>query len=166
MVHYVIDGYNYMKRTAGSDGEGLDDLERQRRSALERLARLKGRRARMTVVFDAYNSFSPGRQRDHYKGIEILFSRERETADAVIIGWIRERRAGMIVVTSDRAILDEAKHCGVPFLTPVGLEQHAAMEGEADGEPLDDDEVRRDKRGNPRRLPKKLRRVVKTLKKA
>jgi predicted RNA-binding protein with PIN domain len=165
MVHYVIDGYNYMKRTAGGDGEGPDDLEGQRRRALERLARLRGGRVRMTVVFDAYNSFSPGRQRDHYRGIDVLFSRERETADAVIIGWIREKKAGMIVVTSDRAILDEAKRCGVPFLTPLGLEQHAVMERGTDEGSGDGEEVRRDKRGNPRKLPKKLRRVVRTLKK-
>ncbi len=165
MTHFVIDGYNFMKRTAGPD-PGLDsDLEGQRRRVLDRLARLKGvGGGRMTVVFDAYNSFSLGRQRANHRGIDVLFSRENETADDVIIGWIRERKGGMVVVTSDRAILDEAKRCGVPFLTPSGLEQRLAAAAGREG--VEEEEERRtDKRGNPRKLPKKVRRAVRILKK-
>jgi uncharacterized protein len=166
MVHLVIDGYNFMKRTERPDVGLSGDLEGQRRKVLDRLARLRSQSGgRMTVVFDAYNSFSLGRQRENHKGIDVVFSREKETADAVIIGWIREKRAGMVVVTSDRAILDEAKRCGIPFLTPSGLEQHVAQERSADDGRDDEEEKRGVKGGNPRKLPKKLRKAVKTLKK-
>jgi uncharacterized protein len=167
MAYYVIDGYNFMKRTEGRDAGPSDDLEGQRRRVLDRLAQFRRQGGgRITVVFDAYNSFSLGRQKENHKGIDVLFSREKETADEVIIGWIREKRAGMVVVTSDRAILDEAKRFGVPFLTPSGLEEHIAAGRRAVREDRDDGEGKRsEKRGNPRKLPKKLRKAVKTLKK-
>ena len=91
---------------------------------LQKLARYKrSKGARVTVVFDAYNSLSPDRQRENYLGIDVVYSRENETADDVIIGWIREGRPNMVVVTSDRAILDEAKRAGVAFITPQRLEE-------------------------------------------
>ena len=96
-----------------------------------------------------------------------MYSNQNETADDVIIGWIRKKQAGMVVVTSDRAIIDEAKNHGVPFLTPVALagmmtESHSTAA--AYGKDDDDSECESygKKRGNPRKLPKKLE-VVRTI---
>ena len=167
MPHLIIDGYNYLNRTRtspASDGSNLDAL---RRALLDRLVRYKKQKgAKITVVFDAYKSYSPGRQKEIYKGIDVVYSREGETADDVIMGWIKERRAGIVIVTSDRAIIDEAKRCSVPFVTPPGLEALIADEGSGKG----DDEAGEEaypgkKRGNPRKLPKKLRKATRALKK-
>ncbi|MCX5812193.1 MAG: NYN domain-containing protein [Proteobacteria bacterium] len=165
MPHLIIDGYNYINRIRTSPaGEG-SNLDMLRRSILERFGqykRIKG--VKITVVFDAYNSFSTGRQRENYKGIDVVYSREKETADDVIIGWIREKRAGIIVVSSDREIIDEAKRHGAAFLTPPGLE--ALMARDTSGQYTESDETDQQsgkKKGNPRKLPKKLRKSTKTL---
>lgn len=161
MAHIVIDGYNYINRVMAERavaGSGLEDL---RRILLDRLAAYRKQRGgKITVVFDAGRGVSPARQRDRHLGIDVLYSREHETADDIIIEWIRERRAGMVVVTSDRAIIDEAKASGVTFLTPVRFEQTVA--GEFVGG-KDDAVAERapEKRGNPRKLPKRVRRAVK-----
>jgi predicted RNA-binding protein with PIN domain len=165
MTHIVIDGYNYMMRILGSQAQNTSLMDIPRRALLERLSRYKRQKgARITVVFDAYNSLSPGRQRENYLGIDVVYSKENETADDVIIGWIREGRPNMVVVTSDRAILDEAKSRGIAFITPQRLEETMAADvyGTSD---LKDDEADEphEKKGNPRKLPKKLRRVTKTI---
>ncbi|OPY73956.1 MAG: YacP-like NYN domain protein [Syntrophorhabdus sp. PtaU1.Bin058] len=166
MIHIVIDGYNYINRTKNAGIHGGTALEGLRRALLEKLAGYKKNRgARITVVFDAYNSFSQGRQRENFKGIDVIYSKEGETADDVIIGFIGTKRAGMTVVTSDRAIIDEAKRHGVPFITPGRMEEMMAGSYEDTSED-DGGEIRKtDKKGNPRRLPKRLRRISKTINK-
>jgi predicted RNA-binding protein with PIN domain len=166
MIHIVIDGYNYIGRTGRSGIHGGADPDGPRRSLLEGLAGHKKRRGgKITVVFDAYKSFSLGRQQENFKGIDVVYSKEGETADDVIIELIRSKRAGMAVVSSDRAIIDEAKRHGVPFITPGRLEEmmHGSYE---EKDEYDGMEVRHnDKRGNPRRLPKRLRKVSRTIRK-
>jgi uncharacterized protein len=165
MAHIVVDGYNYMMRTVASSALDSSNMDLLRRTVLEKLARYKKRKgAKVTVVFDAYNSCSPTRQRENYLGIDVVYSRENETADDVIIGWIREGRPGMVVVTSDRAIIDEAKRSGIAFLTPHGLQEVIAGEARGKDEDLNEDrDVQPMKRGNPRKLPKKLRKATKTI---
>jgi predicted RNA-binding protein with PIN domain len=162
MSHLVIDGYNYISRTGAVSLHDGTNLDMARRSFLEKLARYKKQRSiKITVVFDAYKSFSLGRQKENYKGIDVLYSKEGETADDVIIGWVRAHRAGMVVITSDRAIMDEAKEHGVAFITPSRLEgmMNASRDGQEAGN--EDEELPADKKGNPRKLPKKLRKAVK-----
>ena len=165
MAHLVIDGYNYLNRIRTSpvnDGSNLDML---RRSILDRLSRYKRQRgAKITVVFDAYNSFSPNRQRESFKGVDVVYSKQGETADDVIIEWIREKRAGMIVVSSDRAIIDEAKQYGIAFITPSKMDMLIAEEAFGKDIGKDEEEAYQEKKkGNPRKLPKKLRRATKAV---
>ena len=166
MVHIVIDGYNYINRirtTPIPDGANIEVL---RRGILDGLARYKRERpAKITVVFDAYQSYSPDRHRENYKGIDVVYSREHETADDVIIGWIREGKAGLIVVTSDRAIIDEAKKAGVAFMTPIALQASLVGGKDNDFKDKDGDFTARTKSGNPKKLPKKLRRATRSISK-
>lgn len=157
--HLVIDGYNYLHRTA-ADLFDRADLEGARAYFLERLAEYKrGRKMRITVVFDATRGDSFSRFSEHYKGIEIIYSRRGETADEVILEAIRGRQAGLIVVSSDRAIIDEAKSHAITFVTPPKLA--LAL----DGAPEEDDEMRMEKKGNANRLPKQVRRARRTIRK-
>jgi predicted RNA-binding protein with PIN domain len=163
-MHIVIDGYNYINRINSSSVQKGASMDLLRRDFLERCARYKKiRSARITVVFDAWDTPAPGRHSENVKGIEVVYSRQGETADDVIIGWIRKRPAGLIVVSSDRAIIDEAKARGVAFLTPVKLaEMMTAPAFEAKDEE-DYDEGPHPKKGNPRKLPKKVRKAVKAI---
>lgn len=162
MAHLVIDGYNFMSRFPVS---ALSTLELRRDSFLNFLARYKKETgSRITVVFDAHSGISPVRQKENYKGIDIVYSRQLETADDVIIEWIREKRSGFVVVTSDRAIIDIAKSKGIAFMTPVRLA--GMMAGSSHNDETDEDDyVRLEKRGNPKKLPKRLRNAVKTVNK-
>jgi predicted RNA-binding protein with PIN domain len=166
MIHLIIDGYNYIHRIRKGPAIDGSNLEMLRRELLEILFRYKrDRGVRVTAVFDARGGFNLGRQRENYKGIDVVYAGEGETADDVIIGWIREKRAGRIVVTSDRAILDEAKKAGVPFLTPVAMEQSIVGGKEDSMGDKDDGDFHRPKTGNPRKLPKKLRKATKSINK-
>jgi uncharacterized protein len=165
MAHLVIDGYNYINRSR-STAIGDSNLDMLRRSFLDKLfqyKKIKG--GKITVVFDAYNSYSLTRQRESYKSIDVVYSKENETADEVMIGWIRQKRAGMVVVTSDRAIIDEAKAHGVPFLTSVKLNEMMSAPSPvySKGEEDDYGPSQGAKKGNPRKLPKKLRKVTKAI---
>lgn len=154
-VHLLIDGYNLLNRM------GLDsrDFESARNALLDQLSLYKRERgSRITVVFDAYRSFSLDRTKENHKGIEVIFSRQNETADDVIREKIRTRQTGLVVVSSDRAIIDEAKGHGVTFLTADRLEDMmAAPDSTMEESP------RQEKRGNPRKLPKSLRRAKRTI---
>jgi predicted RNA-binding protein with PIN domain len=154
-IHLLIDGYNLLKRM----GLDVGDLETARRALLDRLAGYKRERgARITVVFDAYRSFSLNRTRENHKGVDVVFSRENETADDVIRERIRTRQTGLVVVSSDRAIIDEAKGHGVAFLTADRLESMICAP-----ESVIEERPRPEKRGNPRKLPKSLRRAKRTI---
>ncbi|MBA4418378.1 MAG: hypothetical protein C0392_10790 [Syntrophus sp. (in: bacteria)] len=165
MTHIVIDGYNYMMRVLGSQVERSSIMDIPRRAFLERLSRYKRQKGgKITVVFDAYNSHSPNRQRENFLGIDVVYSKENETADDVIIGWIQEGRTNMVVVTSDRAIIDAAKRSGVAFLVPRSLDEMIAGDIYGTNEGFkDEEEGSQEKKGNPRKLPKKLRKATKTL---
>ncbi|HPB37474.1 MAG TPA: NYN domain-containing protein [Syntrophorhabdus sp.] len=166
MLHLIIDGYNYIHRIRSGPIDRSSNLDMLRRELLEKLFRYKrDRSVRITVVFDARGGYNLGRQRESYKGINVVYAGEGETADDVIIGWIRERRSGQIIATSDRAIIDEAKKAGVPFMTPVAMEQSMKSGKEELDEKDDDSGFRRPKTGNPRKLPKKLRKATKSINK-
>jgi len=162
MAQIVIDGYNYINRIYASTVQKGATMELLRKELLEKCARYKRAGGpRITVVFDAYGSYSPDRHSENYKGINVVYSKEGETADDVIIEKTRRNPPGLIVVSSDRAIIDAAKANGVAFLTPVKLSE--MMSGRRSEEEDDHEEVRHPKKGNPRKLPKKLRKVAKTI---
>ncbi len=164
MPHIVIDGYNYINRIRPSGISISANLELQRRYLLERLALYKKQKPnKITVVFDAYKGISLTRQRENYKGIDVVYTKENETADDVLIEWIRKKPSGLIVVTSDRAIIDEAKKYGIAFITPVKMEE--LMMGNDYEEDYKEENIKIEKKGNPRRLPKKLRKAGKAISK-
>lgn len=158
--HLIIDGYNYLHRAIITGPFDATNLEGARKYFLEQLADYKrGRQMRVAVVFDATRGDALSRYRENYRGIDVIYSRQGETADEVIMEVIRKRQPGLIVVTSDRAIIDEAKRHGVTFMTPPNLER--TLRGEA----FDEEYEKTEKKGNPRRLPKQVRRARRTIKK-
>ncbi len=151
--HLVIDGYNYIMRTslAGADVETARDI------LLDQLVEYRKQKTpRITVVFDATGGIHLVRSRTNYKGIEVIYSGRHETADDVIKEMIHARMAGTVIVSSDRAIIDEAKRQGAAFMVPGRLE--AALAGEAE------EELRSpERKGTARRLPKRVRKARRTL---
>ena len=95
MTHLLIDGYNYVKQSAMAALLDPFDLESGRRYLLDELSRYKKeKKMRITVVFDATQGFSPGRKKEGYRGVEVIYSKQGETADEVMMETIRERQGG------------------------------------------------------------------------
>jgi uncharacterized protein len=156
----MIDGYNLLKRSTITALFDPTDLDSARDYFLQRLFEYKKEKGiHIVVVFDAPLGFSQSRKKERYKGIEVIYSRQGESADQVIIEAIRGGQSGLVVVTSDRAIIDEAKRHGVAFITPDRLE--ASMDG---SEP-EDAGGRAEKKGNPHKAPKNLRKARRAIKK-
>ncbi len=160
-AHLMIDGYNIIRRSGAAAPFAPGDLEGSRRYLLDELSRYKQeKQVRITVVFDGGGGRSITRERDRYRGVEVIYSKRGETADQVIMEAIRTRLSGLVVATSDRAIIDEAKKYSVAFITPDRLE--AAIMG---ADTADEAGPRTDKKGNPRKAPKGLRQARRAIRK-
>lgn len=139
---------------------GSSDSQTARDYLLNQLVEYRNEKhAKITVVFDAYAGVHLFRSRTNYKGIEVIYSGRDETADDVIRQLIRTRPAGLVVVSSDRALIDEAKRCGVVFMVPGRLE--AALAGESEQEAVHSPT----RKGTARKLPKRVRKARRTLNK-
>jgi uncharacterized protein len=159
-THLLIDGYNFIKRGSVASFFDPTDIDSARDYTISRLSDYqREKKVRIVVVFDATDGVSLSRKNERRRGIEIIYSKRGETADEVIIEAVRRRQSGLVVVSSDRAIIDEAKRHGVAFITPGRLE--AAM----DGDDSVDQSQRREKKGNGRKAPKGLRKARQAMKK-
>ena len=95
-VHLLIDGDNLGRRGLSAQVFASSDLESARHFLLDRLSEYrKTKGLRMTVVFDAAMGLSLSRQKEFHKGIEVIYSKQGETADEVIIAAIRRKLPGL-----------------------------------------------------------------------
>lgn len=167
-THLIIDGYNLLGRTEGFS----HSLESARESLLQTLAAYRHRKIHsITVVFDGWQQRHPTEQHEHRAGVHIIYSKRGERADQVIQRLARKFGAACAVVSSDHDVMRSANASGAFALTAqefalklwTGPGGGVVMHKELDtGEGL----PRRDpnKKGNPRKLPKALRRRTRQLK--
>ncbi len=100
-------------------------------------------------------------------GVKIIYSRIGDTADSVIKGIISSKKHAWIVVTSDRDIADYAWTCGS---IPVGAEDflkifNKEVLSESEQDKYEDIYIEPLRKGNPRRLSKKEKAILRALKK-
>src|SRR5919199_371711 len=110
-MSYLIDGNNVMAQRVGWHR----DKRAARRGLLEELAQFAAaRRVRVAVVFDgAPDEFFPDGA--SYRGVRVHYAARGSDADERIKALVeaaRERRK-LRVVTSDRALADYVRRCGV-----------------------------------------------------
>jgi predicted RNA-binding protein with PIN domain len=110
------------------------------------------------------------RQTSHQTGVTVMYSAEGERADQVIQQLIRQYGNETAVVSSDLEVINVARAFGAfvirsqEFLTRLqkGSQQRKSVRS-ARGKPEAKDDSEdvmmrpKDKKGNPRKLPKKLR---------
>ncbi|NKE70072.1 NYN domain-containing protein [Candidatus Manganitrophus noduliformans] len=157
-MHLIIDGYNFIGRQKGLRG----DLEGKRARLIEQLTAYRQiKNLPVTVVFDG----SAKGAAERTGGIEVIFSGYGESADDVIVRMAEDFREGCTVVSSDRAVRDQAQRSGAVALYSGEFETrlHAALHQEGTPpteKPLDETEPPRpaEKKGNPRKLSKTERR--------
>ena len=170
-MHWLIDGYNVIRRSPELQDRERQSLEAGRRALCELLGRVaRSRRDDFTVVFDGAGTGGDG----YVAGVRAVFSSARESADRVLARMAGSH--GGAVVSSDREVRRAAARAGAIAIT---AEQFLArlealpqtFESDAMGMDLavdrDDDEPEagggRSKKGNPHRLGKKRRAAARAL---
>jgi uncharacterized protein len=173
-MHWLIDGYNLIRRDPALASREAESLEAGR-VALCRLLAQAARSSgdRFTVVFDGRGAGGSG---TGVAGVSVVFSSARETADRVLA---RLAMGGGAVVSNDREVRRAAGGAGAISVTAdefLGkLRSGAAGETTPGPEGLappippyrkneEDETARRGPRkGNPRRLPRKQRAAARAL---
>ena len=127
-------------------------------------------RCPITVVFDAWRQPGGRGQTSHQAGVTVIYSAQDEKADQVIQQLIRQHGKEAAVVSSDLEVINVARAFGafvirsqefLVRLRPGGRQKNVAGASRGKPEAKDDREDvmprAKDKKGNPRKLPKKLR---------
>jgi len=108
-MNLIIDGYNLLALDKRLDR----GLEQSRNSLIKKLVRYQhAKKLNLTVVFDGWRSGSANEQHLHEDGIQIIYSRLGEKADAVVIRAARENSSDAVVVSSDREIRNAVERFG------------------------------------------------------
>jgi predicted RNA-binding protein with PIN domain len=166
-MRWLVDGYNLIRRDPDLRAREAESLEAGRRALMSLITRAdRDPRDEFTVVFDGARLSggmpTPGR-------IRVVFSRPPLTADDELIRLARQLGNGAVVVSSDRRVQDAARRAGSAVLTAEqfleALEVPKSSSGADTPDSKDDfdEEPDREKRGNPRRLSKKVRRARRAL---
>ena len=150
-MKWLVDGYNVIRRDPDLRGHEEDSLEAGRAALLAVLAaaaRASG--DEFVVVFDGARRAAQGAATGR---VQVLFSQPPESADDVLRRMVR---AGMAVVSSDRAVSAAASRAGAVAVTAEELVAALRSSGTGGDEADEDDDVEI-KRGNPRRLSREAR---------
>ncbi len=159
----LVDGYNLINSSPSLKKIFSADSEEGRKYILSLCSMYrKVKEHTIRVIFDAYNSYSFIPSKFHGSGVSVVFTAHGETADDYIKNIISNRKGNYIVVTSDNEIINFAARYNVisikseEFLEKLEFALYSNSKGIKDSESFSDRD-RRDKRGNPKKLPKKLR---------
>jgi predicted RNA-binding protein with PIN domain len=173
-VHLIIDGYNLLG--AGGRGRAVGDpwSEAAREELIRRLGAYRQRRSHaITVVFDGWRAGAGSEQHERRGGVEVIYSRRGEQADQVVRRLASEYGADCAVVSSDREVGSSARASGALVMMAQEFwmklfedpQRSAATPfKELDSEQMPAEKRGPDKKGNPRKLPKSLRKRRRQLK--
>ena len=176
--HLIIDGYNVLGAMGLPPHRVVEQGEHRREEFIVRLG-LYGNKLHhlITLVFDAWQQSGASRQVIHRNGVTVIYTGQGEKADGVIQDLIRSHGKGAAVVSSDLEVIAVAKAFGAfsirsqEFVTRLAS---SVFQGEAVRRPQggfsqkdsDEEPVRsKEKKGNPRKLPKKVRQRNRIMKK-
>ncbi len=169
--YLIIDGYNVLGAMGLPPQKVIGQGEVHRDQFVARLGiYAQAINCSVTVVFDAWRQSGNLRHSSHQTGVTVMYTAEGERADQVIQQLIRQHGNETAVVTSDLEVTNVARAFGAfvirsqEFLTRLqkGSQQRTAARSPR-GNHNEKDESgdltigRKDKKGNPRKLPKKLR---------
>jgi predicted RNA-binding protein with PIN domain len=106
--YLLIDGYNFMNAWWKLKGMEFGDLEEAREKLIDELIEYKWYTGEnVAIIFDAYLVKGNLGKRERRRGIEVIFTKENETADSYIEKKVemltRDKRNHVRVATSDWA---------------------------------------------------------------
>jgi predicted RNA-binding protein with PIN domain len=158
----IIDGYNLI----GIDGGLRDSLEHKRNWLIQQLAayrKVKG--LGIVVVFDGWRAGGIDEVEEKRDGVGIVYSRQGEKADSLIVRIARTKGSGCVVVSSDREIQKAVEKFGAVAISSgdfADIIRSLERPFESDYEEFEAPML---KKGNPNRLSKVERRRQDVLKK-
>ncbi|TFG61348.1 MAG: hypothetical protein E4H32_07485 [Nitrospirales bacterium] len=169
--HLIIDGYNVLGAMGLPPQKVVGQGEVHRDQFVARLGLYsQAIHCPVTVIFDAWRQPGNLRHTSHQTGVTVMYSAEGERADQVIQQLIRQYGKETAVVSSDLEVTNVARAFGAfvirsqEFLTRLqkGSQSRPSVRstrGKPEAKDDSEDLTRRpkDKKGNPRKLPKKLR---------
>jgi predicted RNA-binding protein with PIN domain len=165
----IIDGYNLLHVGRSLTRPSAMDLQRERARLIDRLAVYRRSRAcDITVVFDGWQSGWITENRGREKGIDLVFSKLGEKADEVIKRMMKEKGAGVMVITSDREIAKFADRISVSVVPSeqfVEKMEKLVLSPPKDYNGGEEEDNGEKKKGPSRRLSKKERKARAALKK-
>lgn len=168
--HFIIDGYNVLgamgwppDKVLQSEGKIVDEFLAQVSTYAQRV------NTSMTVIFDAWRQ--PGRMRDvhHRAGVTVMYSGAGERADHILQQILRKCGNETGIVSSDHEVLRVAKAHGAfiirsqEFAKKLSAAPRTTAIRRSVGEEAvikeseSDIPRRKEKKGNPKKLPKKVR---------
>jgi hypothetical protein len=166
MANILIDGYNLI-------GIAHKNLEKARNDLLKKLsmyAKIKSHS--ITVVFDGWKNGQATETRTRVEGIIVIYSSLGEKADYVITKLLSSSQQIWIIVSSDREIYNFAEKKNLVAISANVFEKklYSALSATGhDEESLENDEdldqAHRWKKGNPKKLSKKNKRMMEAFKK-
>ena len=163
----IVDGYNLIRQWPELAMLDRADLEEGREALLRELAayrRSKGHE--ITVVFDGRERGGVAGSPSRAAGVLVRYSRQGETADEVIGRLAAEGRERAVVVSSDRAVMGEARRHGAAclssaeFLDRLETSRIAAVKG---GDEERNARPQKTGKGTAHRLPKAQRKLTRQL---
>lgn len=165
--HLIIDGYNVLGTQGLTRRADEAGFERARERFLQDLSLYRQRKGHpITVVFDAWQQGAGAERHEHRAGVEVVYSKRGERADQVIQRLAEQFGRNCAVVSSDREVADFARVHGAFVIAATEFtsrlyERPAPVQraGSFRKDPPEDARPQRhpDKKGNPRKLPKALR---------
>ncbi|MDC0036707.1 NYN domain-containing protein [bacterium] len=115
-MHYILDGYNVI---GASQSISLSQTDKEERLIQVLSDFIKHNKHKITVVFDGRHPDFKWQSHYDKEGVQVVFTDAAESADDYIIRKIKQKqnKQAIIVVTSDRQIIDAAKHTHVKTLS-------------------------------------------------
>jgi predicted RNA-binding protein with PIN domain len=142
MREILIDGYNLIRQSGRlSEQERRGGLEAGRAALIRALAAYRAATGdRVIAVFDGDEGVGVVTGARRQEGVSVIFSRPPESADDVIVAQVRKRhgKKAVLVVSSDRKILDAARRNRVAGMRSEAFEEEMARrvaEGPTQGRP-------------------------------
>jgi uncharacterized protein len=167
-MHLLIDGYNLLHVDRILTHFNAIQLQRERDHLIDQLSAYRSlRQMEITVVFDGWQGGWPLERRERKKGIEVVFSKLGEKADEVIKRLVREKGAGVTVISSDRELSRYAEKMAAAAVSSDQFKEKMERALTRGTQTLEDEEESRgEKRKGPSRmLSKREKRMRSALKK-
>ena len=169
-THLIIDGYNVL----GKRGQVGPNSEMAREQFVQELMIYRQRKGHaITVVFDGWKQGHGSERHEHCGGVEVIYSKRGEQADQVIGRLAAEFSRSCAVVSSDHEVQRFARAHEAFIISASEFEARLRERAPSKqpsgfrGRDVEEDEPLKrnvEKKGNGRKLPKKLRRRNQQLK--